>query len=358
MTHYPPLAGTDDHMADILRWTLKDTDIPPEVKDPATWPERMRREWSNDGGTAAARDHRAALRAGLQRCRQELDAFAPDVLVVWGDDQYENFREEVVPPFCALAYSDTTIQPFRGMAARGVPNAWGLPEHASFTLRGAPELARALTSKVLEAGFDLAYSYRPRTGAAFPHAIANTQLYLDYEHAGTQFPYPTIGITVNCYGQHVIGRRGGRARFADIAREQLDPPAPSPARCWSLGAAVAATLRDSPHRVALIASSSWSHAFLTDKNWHLHPDTAADQKLYSTLDDDNYEPWRYLSSDDVVTAGQQEILNWICLLGAMNELGHTTAWSNLVQTDLFNSNKCFAAFSRPTDGEQAQGIRA
>ena len=28
LTHYPLLAGTDEHMADLLRWTLTDPDIP------------------------------------------------------------------------------------------------------------------------------------------------------------------------------------------------------------------------------------------------------------------------------------------------------------------------------------------
>jgi len=28
LTHYPLLAGTDEHMADLFRWTLADPDIP------------------------------------------------------------------------------------------------------------------------------------------------------------------------------------------------------------------------------------------------------------------------------------------------------------------------------------------
>ena len=28
LTHYPLLAGTDERMADLLRWTLADPDIP------------------------------------------------------------------------------------------------------------------------------------------------------------------------------------------------------------------------------------------------------------------------------------------------------------------------------------------
>src|SRR5262245_38679808 len=99
MTYYPLLAGTDEHMAGPVRGTLTDPDSPQELKDPASWPEPMRGEWDADGGTAAAAAHRAELVADLARCRAALDDFRPDLVVVWGDDQYENFREEVVPPF-------------------------------------------------------------------------------------------------------------------------------------------------------------------------------------------------------------------------------------------------------------------
>src|SRR6516165_1765896 len=90
MTHYPLLAGTDEHMAGLLRWTLTDPDIPAAEKDPANWPESMRAEWGDDRGVAAAAEHRARLLAGLRKCRAALDEFEPDVVVVWGDDQYEN----------------------------------------------------------------------------------------------------------------------------------------------------------------------------------------------------------------------------------------------------------------------------
>ena len=93
-------------------------------------------------------------------------------------------------------------------------------------------------------GFDIAYSYRKRSDAPFPHAIVNTQLFLDYPNAGSHFDYRLIPITVNCYGQHAIARRGGLARFAAIADERLDPSGPTPARCFALGRAVAQAFRD------------------------------------------------------------------------------------------------------------------
>src|SRR6202035_3112208 len=168
MTHYPLLAGTDEHMADLLRCTVTDPDIPAEAKDPATWPASMRAEWGSDGGVASAAHHRKLLVENLARCRDALDEFAPDVVVVWGDDQYENFREEVVPPFCVLAYGDTEVDAFAVMNERGAPNAWGLPDDLTFTLHGDAHSARQLADDLLDDGFDVAYSYEKRRGSHFP----------------------------------------------------------------------------------------------------------------------------------------------------------------------------------------------
>ncbi len=344
MTHYPLLAGTDEHMAGLLRWTLQDPGIPAAEKDPASWPEPMRAEWSDDGGTAAAGRHRAALRDNLARCRAALDEFQPDLVVVWGDDQYENFREEVVPPFCVLAYGDLAVPAFEVMNERGSPNVWGFPDDMTVTLHGDATASRTLANRLIADGFDMAYSYRKRAGAHFPHAILNTQLFLDYDHAGTKFGYPLVPVTVNCYGQHAIARRGGLARFAEISTEQLDPTGPTPVRCFDLGRAVARAYAADGQRIALVASSSWSHAFLCDKLWHLRPDTAADQRLYDALRKSDYQAWRSVTSQQIVDAGQHEMLNWFCLLGAMSELNMTLDWSDFVTTDVFNSNKCFAVY--------------
>jgi hypothetical protein len=344
ITHYPLLAGTDEHMAGLLRWTLRDPDIPQGKKDPANWSAEMRAEWGADEGTAAAARHRKELVEDLSRCREALDEFSPDIVLVWGDDQYENFREEVIPPFCVLAYGDVEVQPFELMTRRGSPNAWGLPDDTTITLRGDAAQARRLADDLLTAGFDIAYSYRKRADAPFPHAIVNTQLFLDYANAGARFPYPIIPLTVNCYGQHAIARRGGLARFADIATEQLDPVGPSPARCFALGRAIARSFAATDLRVALVASSSWSHAFLTDKTWHITPDTEADRRLYRLFVAGDYQTWQSTPSRDIVDAGQHEMLNWFCLTGAMHELGMQLKWSEMVTTDVFNSNKCFAIF--------------
>ena len=78
----------------------------------------MRAEWGNDEGTSSAARHRATLVGWLGRTRAALDAFKPDFVLIWGDDQYENFKEDVVPPYCISAYD-------RFKFASPPGNVWG-----------------------------------------------------------------------------------------------------------------------------------------------------------------------------------------------------------------------------------------
>ena len=166
-------------------------------------------------------------------------------------------------------------------------------------------------------------------------------LYLDHDRK--VFPYPIIPFQVNCYGQNVIGRKGFVYPMGD--QSPLDPPSPSPRRCFELGAAVARVCRDSPWRVALVASSSWSHAFMVDKNYHLHPDIPTDRTLYNAMVKGDYAYWRNFPLSEIISSGGQETLNWFALMGAMNELGLKCAWSDFVETWIFNSDKVAAVFA-------------
>lgn len=346
ITHYPMLAATDEYMAALMSTVLKDPDIPADRKDPQSWSELAQREWADDRGAAAAAGHRQALLTNLTKARQELDEFEPDVVLVWGDDQYENFREEVIPSFCVLAYPDTEIDPLAVLEVMGLPNAWGLSDGQSFVMRGAQQFAKQLASSVLSTGVDVAYSYEPRKDIHhFPHAFANTQIFLDFDNQGRKFPYPIVSLAVNCYGEHVIARRGGIAPFAEIMKgEDLDPPGPSPRRCFEFGQAVGKFLKTTDKRVAIVASASWSHAFLNDKDWHLRPDTEADKAMYDAMVRGDYEWMVDHTVRDIVSAGQHEMLNWFCLLGAVSELGLQLTSSEFVETEVFNSNKAFASF--------------
>ena len=121
----------------------------------------------------------------------------------------------------------------------------------------------------------------------------------------------------------------------------MDPPSPAPWRLFDLGAATARILAESPYRVALLASSGWSHAFLTAKNHYLYPDTPADRQMYERLRDGDYEAWRRYPAHAVEDSGQQEILNWMCLTGALSALERKPQETGFVDTWIFNSSKAF-----------------
>src|SRR5207249_3834761 len=114
--------------------------------------------------------------------REEIDAFRPDFILMWGDDQYENFQDDVIPPYCVLAYDTLSFQPFKRLGKR--PNIWGEPGDKVFTWRGQPRAGRYLASKLLEAGIDMAYAYKPLHGDGVAHAFLtekNHFLYPDLE---------------------------------------------------------------------------------------------------------------------------------------------------------------------------------
>jgi hypothetical protein len=93
-----------------------------------------------------------------------------------------------------------------------------------------------------------------------------------------------------------------------------------------------------------MASSGWSHGFLTEKHHHMYPDTESDRVLLDHLRNGNYNAWRDTPLAQIEAAGQQEVLNWTCLAGAMAELDYKADILDWVETWTFNSTKCMAVF--------------
>ena len=339
LTHSPSLIKPDTELDFSITRSLRNPNLPAELKIPTNWPEPMRIEYGEDEGLGAAQRARARLVNGFRKLRAEIDAFQPDFVLIWGDDQYENFKEDIIPPFCVLAYDEMECQPFMLKDGKTRVNVWEEPADRTFRYAGQRQAARSLTRGLLEQGIDMAYAYKPlHEKGGLGHAILNTLLYLDYDRQG--FDYPVVPFLVNCYGSKVIRNRGGAVQYA----AEFDPPGPSPRRCMEVGAAVARTLRESPWRVALIASSSWSHAFLTEKHHCLYPDVDSDRARFEELRDGDYAAWGRLSTEQIEDAGQQELLNWMCLAGAMQELEYRPEIIDYVETYIFNSNKCVALF--------------
>ncbi len=342
ITHYPGLAFKGD-LARRINWLRSDPALPERLRSPEGWPEPMRRQWADDEGRAHVAEHRQAMIDEFRKARQELDAFQPDFVVLWGDDQYENFREDCVPAFSVLAYDSVDVRPWSPDHARG-PNAWDEPEDSVFTIAGSRAHGKFVASALLNQGFDVAYAYKPLHGEGLGHAVVNSVLYMDWDRRG--FSYPLVPITVNSYGRDLV-RAHGRAQTPTEAlalEADFDPPGPQPWRCFQLGAAVARAVADSPWRVALVASSSWSHSFLVPKHALMYPDVESDRRFYDALVEGDWDVWRNVAIEEAEDRGHQELLNWFCLAGAMDQLDRKPDYSVFLESWITNSDKVFAAF--------------
>ncbi|MSP97689.1 MAG: extradiol ring-cleavage dioxygenase [Betaproteobacteria bacterium] len=344
VTHYPGLLVPPENWPRMLKRNVEIGRVKPELyADRGKWPSEMLAEWGTDEGVAAARAHEQRLIEGFNVMRRELDAFAPDLVLIWGDDQYENFRRDCIPAFCVYVFDELECHPYGGgrRPFQTTESAWGLAADTPVRVRGHREAANGLCRHLLGEGFDIAYASETRSEAGLAHSFNNTLVYLDRERRG--FDYPVLPFHVNCYGNQIMRAANPDAGGAKAAQE-ISPPSPSPKRCFDIGRATGRFLRNSPWKVALIASSSWSHATLTAKHGRLYPDVPADRALHADLLDGGFARWGELPLEKIEDAGQHEVLNWICLAGAMTELGQESKVVDYVESWMFNSSKCFALF--------------
>jgi hypothetical protein len=345
ITHYPNLA-TQLNMSWRFQKCIEDATLPERFRSAAKWHPTAREQWGEDQGRAHSDRHRQDLIDEFRKIRREIDAFEPDFVLIWGDDQYENFREDCVPAFSVLAYDSIQFQPWKGYK-RG-RNAWNEPDDKTFTVKGHRPAGKYLASALLKQGIDVAYAYRP-LHHQLGHAFANSILFLDYDRRG--FPHPVVPFAVNAYGRLLIAARGSPRRASEsegkvpTSESDFDPPAPQPWRCMQVGAAIARAVKESPWRVAIVASSSWSHAFLVAKNELVFPDVEADKRYYEALRNGDIELWQKTTLEEVEDRGHHELLNWFCLLGAMRELGRTKPdYSTFLESWITNSDKVFAVY--------------
>src|SRR5262245_8185609 len=150
LSHAPMFQFPDENMADILRSYLKRESIPAERRAIENWPAPMRDEWSDDEGLASARQHREVVVSAFRKLRAELDAFQPDFVLIWGDDQYENFQEDVVPAFCVYMYDVLDCLPYQASKVIKTPrNVWDQPQDKVVPVRGHREAAGYLARQLI-----------------------------------------------------------------------------------------------------------------------------------------------------------------------------------------------------------------
>ena len=314
---------------------------PPDLKDQKNWPVEMQRELGEDNGLAAAEEYWASLLKGFREARKAIEDFNPDFVLIWGDDQYEAIQEDLMTAFTIFNIPEIELKRRVGY--------WWSPEHS---LNGGSAIvprmkvhttaATHVTGQLIRKGFEVAGSWRLPHGESVSHAFTNTVDYLSFDGQG--FPWPVVPVAVNCYGVDLYVPQdkfpipqsdGGMPNF-----KVTPPPSPPPWRCYDLGKAIGQIIDESPWRAVLIGSSSWSHASLTKKHHYLWPDIEADRARKQDLETGNFAHWRDLSGEQLVSSGQHEFLNWVCLAGAME--GRRPEILAHCESFLFNSTRIVA----------------
>jgi len=343
--HYPGLTGTDEGLSSVWQRIINAPLIDAKWKDKSNWPAGMVDEIGDDMGLTSATAYRERMWDNFRKQRTIIDEFDPDFIVIIADDQYENFKEDIIPPFCVYGLDDDFEQEVWGHGfAATKDNYWGEPHDLKMVFHGHREGAKYITTGLLERGVAMPYAYRllhsPILALGFNYSV----LYLDLDRQG--FPYPIIPLHVNCYGSSVISAGGAfNHLFEETVQNGLpDPPGPNPALCYEVGANLAESLAESPYRSVIMASSSWSHCFLSSNTGYVIPDFESDRMMLEAMRDGDYETWRTRTIDEVEAAGHHELLNWHVLAGAMDKLDRKPVIADYVETFIFQSDKCFAAF--------------
>lgn len=151
----------------------------------------------------------------LREISGHIEAFDPELVVVFGPDHFAGFFYDLMPPFCVGVRA-------QAMGDFGISNdgrSYRVPE----------DLAHDLVTSLYANGIDVAQSYRMQADHGFAQALEQL--------AGGVGHYPTIPIFIN-----------GAA-----------PPLPPMARVRRLGEAVGRFLSTTDRRVLLIGSGGLSH---------------------------------------------------------------------------------------------------
>ena len=206
--------------------------------------------------------------AAMRLLGKDLDEAKPDVAIVIGNDHMETFFLTSVPTFAILAGERSHAEFAR--------KTYDLPIHQGF--------AEDLLDRLVNAGFDMAYSQ----DAVLGHAFAAV-----YEWVIEGRAIPVVPIFVNAYL----------------------PPLPTPRRCEELGKAIAKVIADRPERVAIIASGGMSHFPGTWK--YPKPDYAFDHWAIAQMEKGNHEALLSMTSEQLDLVGNTEMLSWMILFGAI-----------------------------------------
>ena len=227
----------------------------------------------------------AHIRDAHEKIRERLSRSKADAVLMIGDDQDENFHSDNRPQLLVFTGAEFTAED------------WDRKKSA--TIAGHPGVAQKLVSGLNAEGFDVSHSDAFREGRLLSHAHVEPTLYLVRESG-----IPVVPVFVNA----------------------AHPPAPSAARCYAFGQALARVIgRDLPDkRIVLCASGGLSH-FSPAHPWAHHVghryvgdiSVEFDRKIVAWIRAGEGHRLAQFSSSELIEHGEGELRQWIVLLGAI-----------------------------------------
>lgn len=225
------------------------------------------------------------IRGGLAFLREKIVALRPDVLVIIGDDQNENYLENNLPQFAIYLGKELIAADREGREGH--------------RYRCDADAAWTILTEAVEAGIDLAYSREFPKNHLISHAHREPLEYLGVDGAVSILP-----IFINAI--HV--------------------PAPTPARCYQFGATLKKVIGSLPadKRVMVYASGGLSH-FTAGYPWKHYQGPCGlgsichdfDRKLIELMNQGRGDELGALSNNDLIQNGEIELRQWIALMGVV-----------------------------------------
>ena len=272
-------------------------------QEPETWDKRRERSKANVAKKAGrlAHDTReakaetladnraryAAIRDAHAQIRERLKHARADAVLLIGDDQAENFTADNMPQLLVYTGGDY------------IADDWDRKRAA--TIANHPEIAKTLVAGCVEEGFDVCWSDEFKEGKLLSHAHCEPILYLIRESG-----VPVVPVFVNA----------------------VHPPAPSAARCYAFGQALARVIARelADRRIVLCASGGLSH-FSPSHPWAHHVgeryvgDIAVefDRRIVEWMRAGEGAKLARFSSRQLIEHGEAELRQWIVMLGAIGD---------------------------------------
>ena len=340
VSQFPLLRMKPADMTNILKNLMRNNwQHRPAYKDPANWPQPMRRDWADDAGLAAGIRAQAHQIEQFRKLRAALDAFSPDCVVMlyrdmgepWGNGTGEpgSFR----PPYWIHDQDAVVIRPYQAFA--GGANYWDEDPETGVRVplhrEAAAHLIDTLQAFAPAPHVCAASDNRARLGLG--HNCVAGIVHLDWDRR--RFDTPILPIAIDPFG---FNRARNVEGLSDWDKSQ--PPPLTPPQAFALGQTIASAVRASPWKVAIVASNGWSSSQNTARSrGPLHPDHDADRARFAQWQASAFGSWgKDWSFQEMEDHAQWEVLVSIVLAGAMSEIGAQVRHADLATNWILNAN--------------------